>query len=149
MELERDIRGHSTYGKSKVSNIHVVITYFISIIWSCSCIASKQVVCSLKFYIWYLLFICFGCFVINHQKGETVRKMTPNIGHYVDFGVWWKTWPFRLTTSASIQGNFKWTQSGLDLGNVKIGVINTSRQDIGATIEALHICIRHQKYSTD
>jgi hypothetical protein len=35
----------------------------------------------------FVIFACFGCVVINHQKGEIVRKMDPEPFGSKGFGV--------------------------------------------------------------
>jgi hypothetical protein len=42
-----------------------------------------------------------------------VRKMAPDMGHYVIFGVWWTTWPIKLKMFATIQRKFKRIQGWL------------------------------------
>jgi hypothetical protein len=35
----------------------------------------------------FVIFSCFGCVVINHQKGEIVKKMDPRSFGLMSFGV--------------------------------------------------------------
>jgi hypothetical protein len=43
-------------------------------LWGQSCILASRLHIFIQILI---LFACFGCVVINHQKGEIVRKMDP------------------------------------------------------------------------
>jgi hypothetical protein len=51
---------------------YILIWYLIYLDYAHASVASR-----INIPFWYLIFACFGCVVINHPKGDIVRKIDP------------------------------------------------------------------------